>query len=176
MLVINKGSNMKELILIFFGLYILSSCANLEASKGMFEQEYNVRKMVGIGDLVYSSSKRKSLPNVFGKADIFGRTTIAGKTTVIYTGIKDNKAVFERRTIDVDSGETTMNDGVAVLLNSMNNNSGVMVQKRDAVLHDRGVQSIAVDVQNLPQTFSVEGNKITVHQADTFNAEVSLSK
>ena len=167
---------MKKLILILFGLYILAGCANIETSKSIVEKKYDVRKMVGIGDLVYSSSKRKSLPNAFGKADIFGRTTIAGKTTVIYTGIKDNKAVFERRTIDVDSGETTMNDGALALVNSMNHSSVVMAQRRDPILHDRGVQSIAVDVQKLPQTFSVEGNKITVHQADTFNAEVSLSK
>ena len=157
----------------------------------------NTRNIVGIGDIVYSAEKRKSLPNAFGKSDLFGRTTTAGRTTVVYSGIKDKKAFFERKSTDVDSGETTMNrsGGIVIPSTGYTYHSGVVggrqisgysvsqqntvipaPQKPDAITFDRGSQLIAVDLKGLPITFPVDGYKITVFSATTYQAEIQVSK
>jgi hypothetical protein len=40
----------------------------------------------GVGDTIVTINQKKSLPNVFGEADIFGRTTPTGLITVQYLG------------------------------------------------------------------------------------------
>lgn len=171
-------------------------CAPIEQSKSV-ETQYNARKYVGVGDLVYSSEKRKSMPNIFGKADLFGRTTIAGRTTVVFAGVKQGSAYFARKSVDIDSGETTMNSSGPIVIPNTNttyhtgNVGGVtysgtsysdapptviMPDKPQAKYMSRGTQWIAVDLTKLPQTFIVEGDKVTVFAADNLKAEILVSK
>jgi hypothetical protein len=71
-----------------------------------------------VGDTVLRVSREKNLPNIAGKADIFGRTTPTGVETVQYLGVKDGRAIFRRRTVDVESGATTMNSTPLVIPNT----------------------------------------------------------
>ena len=187
---------MKKISILLFSIFILNGCKEIE-TKSLVISNLNARNIVGIGDVVYSAEKRKSLPNAFGKADLFGRTTAAGKTTVVYSGTKDGKAFFERKSIDIDSGETTMNRSGPIVIPStgytyhsgMVGNTSITgysvsqqntvipaPQKPDAITFDRGSQFIAVELKNLPITFPVDGYKITVLSATQYQAEVLVSK
>jgi hypothetical protein len=55
------------------------------------------------------------MPNVFGNADLFGRTRPKGRVIVTYLGLEQGRAVFERRTIRMQSNATTMNSSPIVI-------------------------------------------------------------
>jgi hypothetical protein len=187
--------NRKTIISIFLASLLVVSCAPIQKSK-VSDNAYGVKKMVGIGDLVYSAEKRKSLPNLFGKADLFGRTTTAGRTTVVYAGAKAGIAYFQRKTVDIDSGETTMNRGPIIIPNTQTTyHSGnvagysysgtstgtapptvINPSKPDAKYMDRGTLFIQIEIAKLPQSFVIEGEKVTVLRADTNSADVILNK
>ena len=136
------------------------------------------------------------MPNSFGKADLFGRTTTAGRTTVVYAGAKAGIAYFQRKTVDIDSGETTMNQGPIIIPNTQTTyHSGTVggysysgsstgtapptvinPSKPDAKYIDRGTLFIQVEIAKLPQSFVIEGEKVTVLRADTNSADVILNK
>jgi hypothetical protein len=188
--------NIKFIISSILVTLIVAGCAPIQSSK-VSENTYGLKKMVGIGDLVYSAEKRKSLPNVFGNADLFGRTTTAGRTTVVYAGVRSGTAYFQRKTVDIDSGETTMNSsGPIILPNTQttyhSGNVGghlysgrsttvgaptvINPSKPEAKYMDRGTLFIQIDIAKLPQSFVVEGERVTVLKADANSAEVILSK
>ena len=170
---------MKKLFTVF-SLILISGCTNLEISRTIVEQKYNVRKIAGIGDSVYSSSTRKGLPNVIRRAGLYGRTTITGKTNVIFVGIKNNKAVFQKKTVDVSKGQIATHEEALLFLNTIDSlychHDETIVMRQNPILYDRSTRFIAVDIYKLPQTFNVEGNTITVYETDALKTEVSLSK
>ena len=194
---------MRKYIAFFVFAFLLMGCvgATIQTSLEVHTPS-ETRITVGIGDLVYSSETRKSMPNAFGRADIFGRTTIAGRTTVVYAGIKDGRAFFQRKTVDIDSGETTMNSSGPIIIPNTNtsyhsgnvftSSGGIGTYtgqsttyapptiipappKPQAKYIDRGVQLIFVDLKNLPQTFYVENKTVKVLKADPLKAEIILS-
>ena len=72
-------------------------------------QHSNEILISGVGDVVLQISKKKSLPNAFGKADIFGRTTPTGMVVVQYAGVENGNPVFYRSGSIIETGATTMN-------------------------------------------------------------------
>jgi hypothetical protein len=75
----------------------------------------DVDLVAGVGDTVIAVDTQESLPNVVGRADIFGRTRPTGRISVIYLGLEQGRAVFERHTIRVMSDATTMNSTPVVI-------------------------------------------------------------
>ena len=154
--------NGKTIISIFLASLLVVSCGAIQKST-VSENTYGVKKMVGIGDIVWSAEMRKSMPNAYGGADIWGRTTTAGRTTVVYAGTKTGIAYFKRNTVHIDSGETTMNRASPIAIPSTQ-------------YMDRGSLFIRVEVAKLPQSFVIQGEKVTVLRADTNSADVVISK
>ena len=68
----------------------------------------NVEIFSSIGDTMVRVELRESLPNAFGVSDVFGRKRARGVVLLSYNGLRDNKAVIRRRTVDIISNETTM--------------------------------------------------------------------
>lgn len=62
------------------------------------------------GDTVLSIVKEKSLPSEIaeGHADFLGRTTMTGLTTLQYRGVENGRAVFKRRTMQMESAATDL--------------------------------------------------------------------
>ena len=116
---------------LFAPLLTLLACAYLSGCADVQERSHIVGGRTGtpltasVGDTVLRVSLEKNLPNIVGKADIFGRTTPTGVETVQYLGVNDGKAFFKRRTVNVETGATTMNSTPLVIPNtSTTTNSG----------------------------------------------------
>ncbi len=95
---------------LFRALVILPACAYLCGCADVQERSHIVGGRTGtpltasVGDTVLQVAREKNLPNIAGKADIFGRTTPTGVETVQYLGVKDGRAFFKRRTVNVETG------------------------------------------------------------------------
>ena len=87
---------------------LTSGCGAIENSTRV-AQKMDAPLIAGVGDTVIELDAQESLPNAFGKADIFGRTRPTGKILVVYLGLEQGRAAFERQTIRVVSNATTMN-------------------------------------------------------------------
>ena len=87
---------------------LLSGCGEIKDSARV-SQNLDQSLVAGIGDTVIEVETRESLPNIFGKASIFGRTRPTGKVFVVYLGVEQGRAAFERTTIRLQSNATTMN-------------------------------------------------------------------
>jgi len=87
----------------------LSGCGTEIRHTSTLLQHSNTMLVAGVGDVVLQLSKKKSLPNAFGKADIFGRTTPTGMVVVQYAGIENGNPVFYRSANIIETGATTMN-------------------------------------------------------------------
>jgi hypothetical protein len=139
-------------------------------------------------------SREKNLPNIAGKADIFGRHTPTGVETVQYLGVKDGNAIFKRRTVNIETGATTMNSTPIVIPNTAttiqsgtvnvqgpNGNatgsySGtattslpptvIPAQPPAPVVMDDGSLLLSVDLSRKPAQLSVAGKTLTVLRAD----------
>jgi len=96
---------------------LLSGCADIK-NTARVSQKVDKSLVAGIGDTVIEVETRESLPNVFGKASIFGRTRPTGKVFVIYLGVEQGRAVFERTTIRLQSNATTMNSTPIIIPHS----------------------------------------------------------
>jgi len=109
---------------VFGALLVLLACAYQWGCADVQERSHIVGGRTGtpltagVGDTVLRVSHEKNLPNIVGKADIFGRTTPTGVETVQYLGVKDGRAFFERRTVNVETGATTMNSTPLVIPNT----------------------------------------------------------
>jgi hypothetical protein len=186
----------KKMICILAGITVLlSSCGSIE-QKSYVEQPIGEVRMVGVGDVVLRINTLKSLPNAYGKADIFGRTTPTGVTTMVYEGIQNGRAIFSRKSIDIDSRATTMNSSPVVVSSDSttthNGNVGNMSfsgksttkgsmyalppNTPDPVYLERSRNFIAVDVAGLPQSFVVEGIMVRVLSAEPLALRYVLEK
>jgi hypothetical protein len=92
----------------------IAACSPIENSSRLV-QRTDVPLIAGVGDTVVEIDTQESLPNAFGKADIFGRTRPTGRVTVVYLGMEQGRAVFERHTVRVISNATTMNSTPIVI-------------------------------------------------------------
>lgn len=163
---------------------MIGGCANIE-HKSAVQQPMGKSLVAGAGDVVIRVTTSQSMPNVVGKADIWGRTTPTGETTVTYRGLSEGKAYFERRSIDIRTGATTMNSSPLILANTSRSTSTgtvgttsfrmnttttgapivVAPNTPQAQISERGGQVIAISVSSLPATFLVEGKAVRVLQA-----------
>jgi hypothetical protein len=106
-------------------LILLLACVHLYGCADVQERSHIVGGRTGtplsasVGDTVLRVAREKNLPNIVGKADIFGRTTPTGVETVQYLGVRDGRAFFKRRTVDVETGATTMNSTPLIIPNTV---------------------------------------------------------
>lgn len=186
---------MMRRVLMFFALVGLSACGSIE-QKSSIGQPLGEVRVSGVGDVVLRVTTEKNLPNALGKADIFGRTTPSGVTTVVYEGMHNGRAVFIRRSVDIDSRATTMNSSPIIISNSSNtshsgNIGGTPYSSRsttnspayiippntpDPIYFERNKNIIAVDASKLPQGFVVEGVMIKVLSAEHLSVRYMLEK
>jgi hypothetical protein len=96
----------------------LVSCADVQERSQIVGARTGTPLTASVGDTVLRVSRQKNLPNIAGKADIFGRMTPTGVETVQYLGVKDGMAIFRRRTVDVETGATTMNSTPLIIPNT----------------------------------------------------------
>src|SRR5437588_7040352 len=108
---------MKPLFALILVL-LLSACSDVQERSRIVGARTGTQLTASVGDTVLRVSREKNLPNIAGKADIFGRTTPTGVEAVQYLGVKDGRAYFKRRTIDVETGATTMNSTAIVIPNT----------------------------------------------------------
>ena len=99
---------MKALFAVILALF-LCGCSDVQERSHIVGGRTGTPLTASVGDTVLRVSREKNLPNIAGKADMFGRTTPTGVETVQYMGVKDGRAFFKRRTVDVETGATTMN-------------------------------------------------------------------
>jgi hypothetical protein len=93
-------------------------CADVQERSHIVGGRTATQLTASVGDIVLRVAREKNLPNIVGKSDIFGRTTPTGVETLQYLGVKDGKAFFKRRTIDVETGATTMNSTPLIIPNT----------------------------------------------------------
>lgn len=86
----------------------LSGCSPIEQSTITLQSSAETLT-TRTGQPVLEVIQLKSLPNIFGKADLYGRRTVTGAVSVHYAGLRDGQAVFKLRTIAIVTGATTMN-------------------------------------------------------------------
>ncbi len=108
---------MKSRFLLFLALLLLG-CGDVQERSQIVGGRTGTPLTASVGDTVLRVSREKNLPNIMSKADMFGRTTPTGVETVQYLGVKDGKAFFKRRTLNVESGATTMNSTPLIIPNS----------------------------------------------------------
>src|SRR5258705_13449664 len=100
---------------LFVPLVVLLACTYLSGCTDVQERSHIVGGRTGtpltasVGDTVLRVSREKNLPNIVGKSDILGRKTPTGVDTGQYMGVKDGRAFFKRRSVNVENGATTMN-------------------------------------------------------------------
>lgn len=173
----------------------LFGCGEIQ-HRTTISQPYGETRTAGVGDLVFKSTTEKSLPNVAGKADLFGRTTPTGTTTVIYQGIREGRAYFLRRSIDIETGATTMNSSPTVVSTGTTTRHTGMVgdtaysgksttqgatimlppNTPQAQYNERNTNVIALEVNSLPGVFIVEGTSVKIISADGVSAKYVLEK
>jgi len=173
----------------------LVGCGSIE-QRSTIEQRMGEPRFAGVGDVVLRVSTEKSLPNAFGKADIFGRTTPTGSTTLIYEGVQSGRAVFSRRSVDIDTRATTMNSSPIVISNSSTTaHSGqvggvpfsghstttgptvvIPPNTPEPIYFERSKNIIALDISRLPLSFVVEGVMVRVLDAEPLAVRFVLER
>jgi hypothetical protein len=156
-----------------------------------------------VGDTVLRVSREKNLPNIMGKADMFGRTTPTGVETVQYLGVKDGQAFFKRRTVNVETGATTMNSTPLIIPNSATTTTSgsvnvygsngyghgsysgtsttelpptvIPAHPPSPMVMDEGSLLLSVNLSNKPAQLSIAGKTLTVLQADSSRLVYELS-
>jgi hypothetical protein len=159
---------------------------------------------VSVGDTVLRVAREKNLPNVVGKADMFGRTTPTGVETVQYLGVRDGKALFKRRTVNVETGATTMNSTPLVIPNTATTTTSGSVNLYGSggygfgsysgtsttvgsptvipahpptpTVMDEGNLLLSVDLSRKPAQLSVAGKTLTILSADSSSLTYVLSE
>ena len=194
----------------FFALFVLVACACLWGCADVQEGSHIVGGRTGtpltasVGDTVLRVAREKNLPNIVGKSDIFGRKTPTGVETVQYLGVRDGMAFFKRRTVDVETGATTMNSTPLIIPNTATTiHSGsvnvygpngyghgsysgtstsvgpptvIPAHPPAPVVMDEGSLLLSVDLSRKPAQLSVAGKTITVLQADSSRLTYVLSE
>src|SRR6266550_4666517 len=98
---------MNPLLAVILAL-LLFGCADVQERSHIVGGRTGTPLTASVGDTVLRVSREKNLPNIVGKSDVLGRTTPTGVETVQYLGVRDGKAFFKRRTMNVETGATTM--------------------------------------------------------------------
>jgi len=93
-----------------------TSCAPIKHTSKV-SQPIGQPLVVGIGDTLITINNEKSLPNVFGKADLYGRTTPTGMITVQYLGSSGHVARFIRNGVEINTGATVLNSTPKIIPN-----------------------------------------------------------
>src|SRR5438094_3751400 len=182
----------------------LYGCADVQESSHIVGWRTGTPLTASVGDTVLRLSREKNLPNIVGKSDIFGRTTPTGVETVRYMGVRDGRAFFARRSVDVETGATTMNSTPLVIPNTATttHSGSVNVYGPNGYGHgsysgtsttalpptvipahppapmvmDEGSLLLSVDLSSKPAQLSAAGKTITVLQADNARLVYVLSE
>ncbi len=108
----------QKTIIILFCLSSFLSVSALAQTYYKIDQRTAKKLVAGVGDAVVRIEKREKLKNAFGKNDIFGRKKTTGYITILYAGLEDGKAYFQRDEVDVETGANTMNSTPQLKSNS----------------------------------------------------------
>jgi len=182
----------------------LCGCADVQERSHIVGGRTGTPLTASVGDTVLRVSREKNLPNIMGKSDIFGRTTPTGVETVQYLGTKDGRAFFKRRTVNVETGATTMNSTPMVIPNTATTSSSgsvnvygpsgyghgsysgtstttlpptvIPAHPPTPVTMDEGSLLLSVDLSRKPAQLSVAGKTITVIEADNARLLYVLSE
>ena len=195
---------------VFVALLVLLVCACLWGCADVQEKSHIVGARTGtpltasVGDTVLRVQREKNLPNIVGKSDIFGRTTPTGIDAVQYLGVRDGKAFFKRRTVDVETGATTMNSTPLIIPNTattyhrgsvdvygsngyaFGSYSGtsttvgpptvIPAHPPAPMVMDEGSLLLSVELSRKPAQLSVDGKTLTILQADSARLVYMLAK
>lgn len=190
--------------LVLLACAYLSGCADVQERSHIVGGRTGTQLTASVGDIVLRVAREKNLPNIVGKSDMFGRKTPTGVETVQYLGAKDGKAFFKRRTVDVETGATTMNSTPLVIPNtSTTTHSGsvngygsggyghgsysgtsttvgtptvIPAHPPEPVVMDEGSLILSVDLAKKPAQLSVAGKTLTVLQADSTRLVYTLAE
>jgi hypothetical protein len=182
----------------------LASCADVQERSHIVGGRTGTQLTASVGDTVLRVSREKNLPNIVGKSDIFGRTTPTGVETVQYLGARDGRAFFKRRTVNVETGVTTMNSTPLVIPNTATTTQSgsvnvygpngygygsysgtstttlpptvIPAHPPSPVVMDEGSLLLSVDLSRKPAQLSVAGKTLTVLQADNARLLYVLSE
>ena len=182
----------------------LVSCADVQEHSQIVGARTGTQLTASVGDTVLRVSREKNLPNIVGKSDIFGRMTPTGVETVQYLGVRNGSAIFRRRTVDVETGATTMNSTPLIIPNttttvhsgsvnvygpngyghgsysgtstSVGSPTVIPAHPPAPVVMDEGSLFLSVDLSRKPAQLSVAGKTITVLQADNSRLVYVLSE
>jgi hypothetical protein len=194
---------MKPLFAIILAL-LLCGCADVQERSHIVGGRTGTPLTASVGDTVLRVSREKNLPNIIGKSDIFERTTPTGVETVQYLGVRDGRAFFKRRTVNVETGATTMNSTPMVIPNTATTTSSgsvnvygpsgyghgsysgtstttlpptvIPAHPPTPVTMDEGSLLLSVDLSRKPAQLSVAGKTITVIEADNARLLYVLSE
>lgn len=190
--------------LVFSIAFVLAACADVQESSHIVGGRTGTPLTASVGDTVLRVSREKNLPNIVGKSDIFGRKTPTGVETVQYLGVQDGKAIFKRRSVNVETGATTMNSTPLIIPNtSTTTHSGsvnvygsrgfatgtysgtsttvgtptvIPAHPPEPMVMDEGSLILSVDLSKKPAQLSVAGKTITILQADGSSLRYVLSE
>lgn len=160
------------------------------------QQEVGKSFEVGVGEEIYTSKREKSLPNAFGRADIFGRMTPSGRTSVVFAGIENGSIVLFRRSIEIESGATTMNSTPLIVPNTYTSThsgsiggtyfSGTTTTQAPSTVilpnspvtqyFEKGAIPIIIPLTDLPATIPIEGSQVKILDASSYKITVIISK
>jgi hypothetical protein len=183
---------------------LLAGCADVQERSQIVGGRTGTPLAASVGDTVLRVARAKNLPNIVGKADIFGRTTPTGVETVQYLGVRDGRAFFKRRTVNVETGATTMNSTPLIIPNtatttqsgsvnvygpngySSGSYSGTSTTRLPPtvipahppapMVMDEGSLLLSVDLSRKPAQLSVAGKTLTILQADSATLRYVLSE
>ena len=190
--------------LVLLACAYLSGCADVQESSHIVGGRTGTPLTASVGDTVLRVSREKNLPNIVGKSDILGRKTPTGVDTVQYLGVKGGRAFFKRRSVNVETGATTMNSTPIVIPNmatttqsgSVNvygpNGYGhgsysgtsttvgtptvIPAHPPSPMVMDEGSLLLSVDLSQKPAQLSVAGKTLTILQADSTRLVYTLSE
>ena len=190
--------------LILLACAYLCGCADVQERSHIVGGRTGTPLMASVGDTVLRVSREQNVPNIMGKSDIFGRTTPTGVETVQYLGTKDGRAFFKRRTVNMQTGATTMNSTPLVIPNTATTtHSGsvnvygsggyghgsysgtsttvgpptvIPAHPPEPMVMDEGSLLLSVDLSKKPAQLSVAGKTLTILQADNARLLYVLSE
>jgi len=182
-------------LVVLLAFTYLSGCADVQERSRIVGGRTGTQLTASVGDTVLRVSREKNLPNIVGKSDMFGRTTPTGVETVQYMGVKDGRAFFKRRSVNVETGATTMNSTPIVIPNTATTTQSgsvnvygpngyghgsysgtstttlpptvIPAHPPTPVVMDEGSLILPVDLSRKPAQLSVAGKTLTILQADS---------